>query len=643
VWLAVRLLPLYTPPSLPDFSQSLMADSSSSSGSGTTAPLNERRLESWGEIASYLRREIRTVQRWERNLGLPIHRLAVGKQAAVFAYPSELDKWYKERETRIERDDLEAQSGTAAIAEVVPPPAPPIEPANGQIIEPPAPDPPTGKTLPWKWIIAGAVLIIGIALVMAISTDLVPNISFNPRTPVHLDSRVRLFVRPLKTPPGDQSQDNFAEGLTAEIITQLSRLDPEHLAVIAPTSAEHLRYKTIAELVSAFKVQYVLEGYVQHIGSRVHINVVLSSAKDETNVWTSSFDGDMADILKVQIDVAEKAGREILKEIPAPTLPAPSGQIDPVGYRAYLQGRKSWAARDLAHSVQEYEQAVALMPNYAMAHSGLASAYAILGEAPNDGVPATVSAPKGIAEARRALALNANSAEAHYVLGNIAMSYDWDFPTAERELKEAIRVEPNNATAHQWMGQYYMVTKRIAEAQAETDKALELDPVSPIYTVARAEAFYYAHDFDATIATSNVTLEQTPHFVLAEFWLGSAYREKKMYPEALIHFRNATTFVPDNPALLMAYGHALAVSGDSAGAKNVLAQLETLAHHRNVPAIYFAGIYTGLGDKNASFKWLDIAVREHNDRLIYLAVDPIADPLRADPRFQNLMKQIHMP
>jgi TolB-like protein/Flp pilus assembly protein TadD len=620
-----------------------MADFSSGSGSGTTAPSNERRLESWGEIASYLRREIRTVQRWERNLGLPIHRLPVGKQSAVFAYPSELDKWYKERETRIEKDDLEAQAGPAPGPDGAPPVAPPIEPVNGQTIESQAPAREERKPLRWKWIIVGAVLVAGIVLFLAISTDLIPEISFHERTAAHMDARSRLFVRPFKTPPGDQGQDNFAEGLTDEIITQLGRLDPPHLAVIAPTSAEHLRDKTIDELVRALHVQYVLEGYVQRVNSKVHINVLLISAKDETNVWTGSFDGDMADILKVQIEAAEKVGREILKELPAPTLPASPGQIDPAGYRAYLQGRKSWAARDLGHSIQEYEQAVNLMPNYAMAHSGLASAYAILGEAPNDGVPATVSAPKGIAEARRALALNANSAEAHYVLGNIAMSYDWNFPAAERELKEAIRLEPNNPTAHQWMGQYYMVTNRIAEAQAETDKALELDPVSPIYTVARAEASYYAHDFDATIATSTVTLEQTPHFVLAEFWLGSAYREKKMYSDALTHFRNANAFAPDNPALMMAYGHALAVSGDTAGARKVLGQLKTLMHQRNVPAIYLAGIYTGLGDKDSAFEWLDKAVGEHNDRLIYLAVDPIADPLRSDPRFQNLMKQIHMP
>src|SRR3981189_325990 len=146
-----------------------MADSSSGSGSGTTAPSNERRLESWGEIANYLRREIRTVQRWERNLGLPIHRLPVGKQNAIFAYPSELDRWYKERETRIEKDDLEAQVATGLGSDGTPSVPPPVEPSNGRTTQFGANSSESEKTrkLPWKWIIAGAVLISAIVLLMA--------------------------------------------------------------------------------------------------------------------------------------------------------------------------------------------------------------------------------------------------------------------------------------------------------------------------------------------------------------------------------------------------------------------------------------------------------------------------------------------
>jgi len=282
------------------------------------------------------------------------------------------------------------------------------------------------------------------------------------------------------------------------------------------------------------------------------------------------------------------------------------------------------------------------MPQYVPAHAGLAASYAVMGEAPNDGVAPTISAPKARAEAQRALAIDPTNAEAHYVLGNLAMSFDFDFPLAEREFRQALVLDPNNPTAHQWLGQYLMTQGQLPEAQSETLKALELDPVSPIFTTTRAEAYYYAHDFDATIAQAKLTLEQSPNFLLGEFWLASAYREKKMYPEALQHFRTACSLAPGNPALLTVLGHALAVSGDVAGARTVLGQLQGLSHQRYVPSLYVAVVYIGLNDTNNAFLYLNRAIAEHNDRLIYLAVEPLTDPLRADPRFQALLARIHL-
>jgi predicted Zn-dependent protease len=222
------------------------------------------------------------------------------------------------------------------------------------------------------------------------------------------------------------------------------------------------------------------------------------------------------------------------------------------------------------------------------------------------------------------------------------MSFDFDFPVAEKSFRQAILKEPNNPTAHQWLGQYLMTQNRLAEAQSETLKALELDPVSPIFTTTRAEAFYYAHDFDSTVAQAKLTLEQSPNFLLGEFWLASAYREKKMYPEALQHFRIACSLAPGNPALLTVLGHAMAVSGNRADANGVLSQLQNLSHHRYVPSLYLAVVHIGLGDKDNAFLYLNRAVDEHNDRLIYLAVEPIADSLRSDARFQTLLRRIHL-
>jgi len=632
----------------------------SAPGVGNAASTN-RRLESWGEVAAYLRREIRTVQRWERNLGLPVHRLSVGRNASVFAYTAELDEWFRKRESLLKDDKEEevpqvprGQSTHVSEGQQTTPPverdsagagaARPMTTAPGaHAAALAAPEEEHKKTERWirprrsyTWVAAIGVMLAAAFLISRFAF-LLPSVSFQPRSLA--PEKMRLFVRPFKTISGDAE---FTEGLTDEINPELGKIDSERLGVIAPTTAKQFALKPIDELDSLLKVQYVLEGSVRRANDKVQIDLSLISARDQTSLFADSFTENVADVLKVQQEVAAAVGQRLLRSLPQAKQPVSPATVDPQGYLSYLRGRRFWAERDLAHSVPAFEDATAKLPRIALAHSGLAASYAIMGEAPNDAMAATLSAPQAKAEAQRALALDSTNAEAHYVLGNLAMSFDLDFRTAERELRQAITLEPNNPTAHQWLGQYLMTQNRLPEAQAETLKALDLDPVSPIFTTTRAEAFYYARDFDATVAQASLTLEHTPHFLLGEYWLASAYREKKMYPEALQHFRAASALAPGNPALLMALGHALAVSRDQNGARAVLAQLQTIAHQRYVPAIYFAGLYVGLGDKDSAFRYLDKAVAEHDDRLIYLAVEPIADPLRSDPRFEALLARIHL-
>jgi TolB-like protein/tetratricopeptide (TPR) repeat protein len=615
-----------------------MPEPSNAGATPVGAQARERRLESWKEIAVYLRREIRTVQRWENTLGLPIHRLQVGKQSSVYAYPSELDKWYHEREPHDIKDDDEVEPLSATAGNPNLPSVPSAPPIDSVEIRPHSKVPFFKKKFTWLAAIA-LLVIVGI---LSLSVFWVPSVSIQPRGGVSADTKIRLFVRPFQNIAGDPGQSEFTEGLTDEINSQLGKLDPQRLGVIAPTSSKQFASRPIGDLESLLKVQYVLEGKVRRANDKVSIDVFLISAKDQTQVFADSFTENLTDVLKAQDEVAATVARKILLNLPASKPTVFAASVDPEGYAFYLRGRRSWSVRDLSRSVPAFEGAVARLPNYSLAHSGLAASYAVMGEGPNNAVPSTVSAPKARAEARRALDLDANSAEAHCVLGNLAMSFDFDFPAAERELRQAVSLEPNNATAHQWLGQYFMTQNRIAEAQAETLKALELDPVSAMFTTTREEAYYYARDFDSTIAQANLTLEQSPKFLLGEFWLASAYREKKMYPEALQHFRVASSQAPENPAILMALGHALAVSGDRQGALGVLAQLQGMSHQRYVPSLYMAGIYLGLGDKDNVFVYMNRAVAEHNDRLIYLAVEPLADPLRADPRFQTLLAHIHL-
>jgi tetratricopeptide (TPR) repeat protein len=263
-----------------------------------------------------------------------------------------------------------------------------------------------------------------------------------------------------------------------------------------------------------------------------------------------------------------------------------------------------------------------------------------LGQVPYDDLSPTEAKPKAREAAKRALELDPQLAEAHAVLANVAFSYDWDFEKAEQEFQRALALGPNDPIPHIWYGHFCIVRNRLSQALEENSHTLELDPVSPLFNTVRAEIEYNSRNNDAAIAQASRSIEQYPTYPLAYIWLGSAYREKKMYPQALEQFSKGRQLTGDRPVMIALYGHTLAVSGDAAGARKALAELQHLAQSRYVSSIYFAAIYTGLGEKSAALDWLERAYKERNDRLVYLSVDPIADPLRSDPRFKQLLQKI---
>jgi Tfp pilus assembly protein PilF len=376
----------------------------------------------------------------------------------------------------------------------------------------------------------------------------------------------------------------------------------------------------------------------------LRIDAVLISTKDGSQVWSKSYTGDARNILKLQDNVTEDVAAQIRGTLPSPN---PSGRaggntehVDSRAYEAYLEGRVHWFDRDLLRSKESYERALKIDPENSPARAGLAMIFLLLGQSPNDALPPSQSVPLAREAAQKALQSDAMNADAYCVLGNIAQSYDHDMPAAERFFKKAIELDPANVTAHEWYGYFLTVNNRMPEALQQTKLALELDPASPLLQDVQGEIYYYKRDFDASIQQELKTLEHSPGFLYPRIWLASAYREKKMYKEALNEFDFIRKQSNDSPALLGLYGHALAIAGDKAGAQQMLAKLEQASRTRYVPALYFAAVYTGLGDKDHTFQWLEKAFKEQDDRLVYLGVDPMADPLRSDPRFQQLMKRL---
>jgi len=255
-------------------------------------------------------------------------------------------------------------------------------------------------------------------------------------------------------------------------------------------------------------------------------------------------------------------------------------------------------------------------------------------------MPPGEAKPKAREAAQRALQLNPRLAEAHAVLGNVAMSYEWDLPTADKELRRAIELNPNDPTPHEWYCHLLIVEGHNSEALAQIHHALDLDPVNPLFHAVLAETYYYSRSYDAAIEEAQQVVKLHPGDLYAQFWLGSAYREKKMYPQAIEAFQHARQLSGDNPAMLMAYGHTQALAGNAQEARAALQKLQQAAGVRFVPNLYPAAIHVGLGEPDEAFRLLTLAYHERIDRLVYLNVDPMADPLRSDPRFAQLMAKV---
>src|SRR6202158_2601095 len=619
------------------------------------SPLPEKKLLSWKEIAAHLGREVRTVQRWETTEGLPVHRHEHQKKSTVYAYPSELDDWVRKRQPvdDPEADDAFAReqelSGTDSPIEYVDPPDVPPAPIAASRIDP-APDPLKPSPSPaWRRV----VIAVSSLAILSVASFAIYRL-MHPTIPAY--EKVRIVVLPFNYTSGDSKPDYITVGLADVIRTKLGQLDPPHLGVIAATSSKIVANQTIPDIGRTLNVKYVLEGGVQRAGNQVRIDVQLIQVSDATHVWGDSFTRELSDLLQVESDVSAAIARQILAALPVPPSPQPPPSLRPgtvhastpevaKSRHAYQQGRFAWGSRgDLRGSIVFFEQAIRDDPSYAEAYAGLAEATAILGQVPNDGIPPREAKPKARETAQRALQLNPRLAEAHAVLGNMAMSYDWDLTTAEKELRRAIELNPNDPVAHEWFCHLLIVEGRNAEALTEARQALDLDPVNPLYHTVLAETYYYGREYDAAIDEALPVVRLHPDFPLAQYWLGSAYREKKMYPQAIEVFQNAREsarqLAGDNPAMIMAYGHTQALAGNVQEAQAALQKLQQLAGTRFVPNLYPAAIHVGLGEADEAFRLLALAYQERIDRLVYLNVDPMADPIRSDPRFAQLMAKI---
>jgi TolB-like protein/Tfp pilus assembly protein PilF len=459
-----------------------------------------------------------------------------------------------------------------------------------------------------------------------------------------LTSKSMLAVLPFENMSGQKSQEYFSDGLTEEMITQLGRLNPERLGVIARTSA--MQYKsttrTVHQIGQELNVSHILEGSVRRARGRVRIAAQLIQVSDQTHLWTETYERSVSDILALQSDVAQSIARQIqIKLIPQERdrLVAP-GSVSPEAYEAYLKGRYLWNQRTLAtleKSIKYFEKAIQIDPTYATAYAGIADSYLTLQD---DGhLPTLMATAEAKRAAGEALRRDDTLADPHISLAH-AYFHEFNWPAAEREFRRGLELNPNYATAHFYFANYLLVMEQFQSALAEARWAQALDPVSLPAGSNTAMALYYGGQYDQAIEQCLQVLETDPKFARSYEDLGRAYWEKGMWEDAIKAFKKAVTCSGHGSGYMASLAHAYAVAGRRKEALNLLKELSDLARTRYVSPFAFALVYTGMGKKDQAFAWLDKAYQERSAALPFVKINPRLAPLRSDPHFHNLLLRL---
>jgi TolB-like protein/DNA-binding winged helix-turn-helix (wHTH) protein/Flp pilus assembly protein TadD len=455
-----------------------------------------------------------------------------------------------------------------------------------------------------------------------------------------------LAVLPLESLSGDASQDYFADGMTDELIADLGQISA--LRVISRTSVmgyKHTR-KPLPQIARELNVDAVLEGTVLRSGEQVRITAQLIEGGSDRHLWSQSYQGELRDTLALQNNIARAVADQIRVRLNPQEQAALMSVtvVNPVAYESYLKGRYFWnkrTAAGLTAALAYFNQAVDENPQYSQAYSGLADTYALLGDWQYAVMTPREALPKAKAAAIKALDLDGGLGEAHTSLAFCLDGFDWDFAAAEKEFQKAIALKPGYATAHHWYAWHLALVHRYDEATAEMRKALNLDPLSLIINADLAELLALAHSYDESIRQSRKTLELDPNFALAHNHLGQAYLQTHMNEQAIAELQKAVTLSGGSATCVANLARAFAASSRRSEAVPLLNDLKSRSDARHSYASEIAVIYASLGDADQAMVWLERGYQERFNPGVLLR--PGFDPLRMDPRFENLVARVGLP
>jgi TolB-like protein/DNA-binding winged helix-turn-helix (wHTH) protein/Tfp pilus assembly protein PilF len=469
------------------------------------------------------------------------------------------------------------------------------------------------------------------------------------RTPAGADMprRVMLVVLPFVNFGGGSADDYLADGVTDELISQLGALDPSRLGVIARTTSMQYRgsAKSVMEIAQALDVQYLLEGTVRRDDGKVAITARLIDVDSQTQRWSQTYERALDDLLALQRDIAMQVASSLADGVLEPVLrrTAETASTPFAVYELVLRARafREQATEQSAwRCVTTFDEALRIEPQYAPAHAGLADCYRLLGAPGWEAGPPAELMGRARAAVAQAMQLDPRQPEAYAVRGMVTFAVAWDLPAAERDLRQAIALNPSFARAHQYLSSILTTQHRFDEAVASARKAVDLDPLSANENTTLGVRLYYAGQYEAAVAQLRRTLARTPDLPVAHWAMAMTYREQGRPGDAIAELQRAVALSGESPYMRAWLAHALAGAGQLEEATAIRRDLERQASQRFVSPFLFALMASGFGERDATLMWLERTADAQSGWVPFLAVEPEFRWIRDDPRFRRIVARV---
>jgi TolB-like protein/DNA-binding winged helix-turn-helix (wHTH) protein/Flp pilus assembly protein TadD len=513
-------------------------------------------------------------------------------------------------------------------------------------IQAPGPEPPRPKgnrAVASKWFVAGSFASLAAILMVAATVHLLRTPKSSPRPSEPVPGFHSIAVLPFRDLSQNSDQDYLVDGMTDQLISDLAMSTPLH--VISHRSV--MQYKGVElplrEIAKSLNVDAIVEGSYLRQGREIRITAQLLDAQNDQHLWAQTYRESDRSLLAMQDQVTNDIAREVALAVGSSFIGSKPRSVSEQARNAYLRGRYLWNERTpsgVTKSIEYYTDAIRADRNYAEAYAALSESYVTLG---TYGGPNPADALwKAQFAAERALQLDSNLSAAHTALAGVKTERDWDWKGAEEEYRRAIAMNPSDSTAHHWYGLHLARLGRGQQGLSELERALSLDPLSLIIATDVAETYYLLRKPDDAMTRINQVLALNPDFAQAHMVKGKILEELHRYHEAEDEFVESARLFGGGSSLDAVRGHVLALAGEREQSLKIAQDLEAASEQRYISGVHIAQIYCALRQTDTAMKWLDRAYKRRDAGINMLGSDPLFDGCRADPRFQELLKQIKL-